>query len=353
MPVVSAATFRTWAAGRTGGAIGALLRVLAECAEVPVKWYVRRRNDAYDSGRSKITRVAAPVISLGNLTVGGTGKTPFVAWLAQWFLERKVPVTLISRGYGSRSGPNDEARELALRLPDVPHLQNPDRVAAAQTALQANARQVLLLDDAFQHRRIARDLDIVLLDALDPFGCGHLLPRGLLRELPASLRRAQVVALSRADAISRAERISIRTEVERLAPQADWLEVVHRPTQLRSANGAAAGIEQLREGAVAAFCGLGNPDGFRHTLEQLQVTLAGWKVFPDHCPYHPQQVLALEAWLQGIAAERVVCTMKDLVKLPFEQLAGKPLWGLAVELEVIEGKELLERRLEKIAGQFS
>lgn len=325
-----------------------MLRMLAGCAEVPVAWFVRRRNEAFDAGRSPITRVNAPVVSLGNLTVGGTGKTPFVAWLAEWFLNHGLAVTLISRGYGSRGGPNDEAKELALRLPDVPHLQNRDRVAAAQEALRANANQVLLLDDAFQHRRIARDLDIVLLDALDPFGCEHLLPRGLLREPPENLRRAHVVALSRADAISLPEREAIRERVEKLAPQADWLEVVHRPTHLRSHSGEVEPLEQLQQGTIAAFCGLGNPEGFRHTLEQLGVSLAGWKVFPDHCPYRPHHVHALTKWLQRLSADRVICTMKDLVKLPYEEIAGRPLWGLAVEIEIVAGKEKLEERLRRL-----
>jgi tetraacyldisaccharide 4'-kinase len=168
---------------------------------------VRQRNRWFDRAGSHVQRVAAPVISVGNITVGGTGKTPFVAWLAQWFALRQMPVTIISRGYGSRRGtPNDEALELAARLPDVPHLQNPDRVAAAEQALHANATQVLILDDAFQHRRLARDLDIVLLDALEPFGYEHLLPRGLLREPIESLSRAHVVALSRSDAVDEPRR---------------------------------------------------------------------------------------------------------------------------------------------------
>ena len=131
------------------------------------KAIIGSKNRRFDSGQQRPTVIAAPVISVGNLTVGGTGKTPLVCWLAEWFRERHIDVTLISRGYGARRGrPNDEAMELAARLPSVPHLQNADRVAAARQALASNPRQVLILDDAFQHRRIARDLDIVLLDAL-------------------------------------------------------------------------------------------------------------------------------------------------------------------------------------------
>ncbi|MFM7073908.1 MAG: tetraacyldisaccharide 4'-kinase, partial [Planctomycetota bacterium] len=165
------------------GFIAVLLRGVFGLAERPYAWAVAARNRSYDSGRSPINRVDVPVVSVGNLSVGGTGKTPLVAWLAQWFLERGVRVVLVSRGYGAAAGEtNDEARELAIRLPNVPHLQNRYRHAAAQRAIEQHDAQLILLDDAFQHRRLHRDLDIVLLDGLDPFGGERLLPRGLLRE---------------------------------------------------------------------------------------------------------------------------------------------------------------------------
>jgi len=358
MLFLDAATFRAWASGRQQGPIASLLRMLAGCAEPVTAWYVARRNARFDSGRNPSERVAAPVISVGNLTVGGTGKTPFVAWLAEWFRQRQVPVTLISRGYGKQgAGPNDEARELALRLPDVPHVQNPDRVAAAKGALKNNPQQVLILDDAFQHRRIARDLEIVLLDALDPFGCDHLLPRGLLREPPRSLRRADVVALSRADAISAAERMQIRARVAELAPQAMWLEVTHRPTALVSTTGERLPLSWLAGRKIAAFCGLGNPAGFEHTLQSTGAVVAHWQAFPDHCPYSPQQVQQLERWLRTADCDAVVCTLKDLVKLPYESLAEKRLWGLAIELEFLSGCEeltpLLAQLVERVVNQAS
>src|SRR5262249_2502673 len=155
---------------------------------------------------------------------------------------------------------------LAARLPGVPHLQNPDRIAAAREALRASQQQVLLLDDAFQHRRLARDLDIVLLDALEPFGYGRLLPRGLLREPISSLARAQVVALSRSDAVEEATRREIEAHVRQHAPQAVWLELAHQPCGFVAVGGAETPLGELRGMRVAAFCGIGNPEGFRHTL---------------------------------------------------------------------------------------
>ena len=151
-------------------------RGLLAAAEIPYAAAVRRRNQHYDRPDA-CQRVPVPVVSVGNLTLGGTGKTPMVEWLARWFQAQGVRVALVSRGYGSRAGrPNDEALELAQCLPGVPHVQNPDRVAAARQAIDAHQAQLILLDDGFQHRRLARDLDLVLVDALEPVGFGHVFP---------------------------------------------------------------------------------------------------------------------------------------------------------------------------------
>jgi len=297
--------------------------------------------------------VAAPVISVGNLTVGGTGKTPLVAWLAEWFARRQVPVTIISRGYGAKAGkPNDEALELAFRLPEARQLQNPDRVAAAEEALQQNAQQVLVLDDAFQHRRLARDLDIVLLDALEPFGYERLLPRGLLREPVESLSRAQVVALSRSDAITADQRQAIEKRVRGIAPNVVWLEMTHRPAGLASFGGVSLDFAELAKGQVAVFCGIGNPAGFRHTLTQCGIQPCGFLELPDHCAYSLADLSRITTWLTALpAAQHVVCTRKDLVKIPQGNLAGKRLWALEIELEINRGQDELEALLEKIHHQ--
>src|SRR5205823_9863977 len=129
---------------------------------------------------------------VGNLTLGGTGKTPCVEYVARYFRARGRRVVILSRGYG-----DDEARLLADNLPDVPHLQGQDRVALADQAAKGWPADVLVLDDGFQHRRLARDLDIVLIDATEPWGYGRLFPRGLLRESPEGLRRADLVVLTR------------------------------------------------------------------------------------------------------------------------------------------------------------
>ncbi len=348
--MLSPTQFRDLVSGRSVGVGPACLRGLLAAAEPVYSAAVRAKNLRFDAGHTQPVRVAAPVISVGNLTVGGTGKTPLVCWLAQWFRARGVVVTLISRGYGARSGrPNDEALELAARLPDVPHVQNPDRVAAARQALSSNPRQVLILDDAFQHRRLARDLDIVLLDALEPFGHERLLPRGLLREPVASLARAHVVALSRADAVDQSERERVRQRVREVAPQALWAELTHQPIGFVNHAGQRLALDALRGQPVVAFCGIGNPAGFRHTLASCGLAVVAFRVLDDHCAYPLAEVARLAAWMHESSAIATICTRKDLVKIPQDELGGKPLWALEIELAVPAGEE----ELVEILGRLS
>ena len=237
--------------------MAAALRGILAAAEVPYAWAVRRRNRRYDCGAKAVHRVDVPVISVGNLTLGGTGKTPMVEWIVRRFLAQGKKVGIISRGYGARGGPNDEARELAWKLPGVPHVQDPDRVAAARRAIREFGCQVLVLDDAFQHRRIARDLDIVLLDALEPLGYEHVFPRGTLREPVEGLARADVVALSRADLLTAEQRAAIRDRVAKLSPEAVWVEVVHAPLGLVAVGtGRRSGGRRRDAYATAAAAGI-------------------------------------------------------------------------------------------------
>ncbi|HEY1186298.1 MAG TPA: tetraacyldisaccharide 4'-kinase, partial [Gemmata sp.] len=139
-------------------------------ASGPYGLAARTRNALFDRGWKRTHRAPVPVVSVGNLTLGGTGKTPCVEWVARFFREREVQVTILSRGYGSAGGQNDEALVLEDNLPDVPHLQGADRVALAATAVEELEAELLVLDDGFQHRRLHRDLDIVLIDATRPPG---------------------------------------------------------------------------------------------------------------------------------------------------------------------------------------
>jgi tetraacyldisaccharide 4'-kinase len=334
--------------GQRRGLRAALLRGLLALAEVPYRGTVAWRNWRYDRSASKSQRVGVPVVSVGNLTVGGTGKTPMVAWLARWFRERGVRVAVVSRGYGAAEGQrNDEAMELELRLPDVPQMQNPDRVAGALAAIEEFQCQLVLLDDGFQHRRLRRDVDIVLLDATEPFGFGHLLPRGLLREPVSSLRRAHAVVLSRADAVAPERREGIRAKVRRHAPSAVWAEASHAPAALVNSAGGSRPPHDLRGKRILAFCGIGNPGAFRRTLAALGAEEATFREFADHHAYRREDIAELAQAARGCSADLAVCTQKDLVKIRADWLGETPLFALQIDLEITAGRPELEALLAK------
>lgn len=335
--------------GRRRGVGAALARGGLSLAALGYRAGVAWRNRSFDRGGRSIARAEVPVVSVGNLTLGGTGKTPCVAWLARWWRQRQVRVTILSRGYGAGdAGANDEALELEDLLPDVPHLQDPDRAAMARLAVEEFESQLLLLDDGFQHRQLARDLDLVLLDALNPWGFGRVFPRGLLREPVAGLARADVVGLTRADLVSPQARSEIRGQALRHNPRAIWLELSHRPRGLRNAGGVGAPLERLAAQRVAAFCGLGNPEGFRRTLAEAGFDLAALRPFPDHHRYRREDLTELGRWASELGVAALVTTHKDLVKIEVDELAGCPLWALAVELEFLSGQAELEDRLDQL-----
>jgi tetraacyldisaccharide 4'-kinase len=344
--------FRDLVSGRHKGLMATLARGVLRAAEVPYTVAVTLRNRRYDRGDVEVHNVGVPIITVGNLTLGGTGKTPMVKWLARRFQDAGLRVAIVSRGYGAADGKhNDEALELAQALPNVPHIQNRDRVAAAQQAIREFNSQLLLLDDGFQHRRLGRDLDIVLLDALEPFGFEHVFPRGTLREPLAGLGRAQVVCLSRADAISQLERDAVRERVARIAPQAAWCEAAHAASKLVNACGESQPLDILPKHRVAAFCGIGNPAGFRHTLTATGCEPVVWREFPDHHAYTIADHSELIMLAQNAKADVIVCTQKDLVKLPQRELDGMPLWAVAIEMKFLGGQEALEQRLDEVLKQ--
>ena len=274
MGIVDPGKFRELVGGRRRGAAAALLRLGLRIAEVPYTLAVRWRNHRYDTGRAEVHRIPVPVVSVGNLTLGGTGKTPMVEWIARWFRQRGVRVTVVSRGYGAEQGAlNDEGRELEAGLPDVPHVQNPDRVAGARMAVEEFDCQAIVLDDAFQHRRIARDVNLVMLDAAEPFGFEHVFPRGTAPRtaVGAGAGRHRGAFRGRSDRCGRA-RGRFAGAVAAWAPHAAWAEVVHAPRRLINASGEEASLESLANSPVAAFCGVGNPAGFQHTLRIVRVS---------------------------------------------------------------------------------
>lgn len=304
------------------------------------------RNKLFDFGFRKVERPAVPVISLGNLTTGGTGKTPFVAFLTQKFQQQSLQVALLSRGYRSLPGEeNDEKRLLDRLCPGVPHFQNPNRCASSRQAV-AEGAQLLILDDGFQHRKLARDLNLVLIDAVCPWGHGWLLPRGLLREPRSALRRADFVLITRADQCSTAELSQLKQEVGAYIPPDRIACAVFQPQSLVNASGETGSLESVEGETVWAFCAIGNPEGFRQTLKNAGFTVAGMQVFPDHHHYTEDDLTEIGRQAANSSASFILTTGKDLVKMSVCQLAGLPLWSLEIGVTLIEGESDLEQLLQ-------
>ena len=340
-------SFRHLADGsRTGPGATAARTALAALA-APYGVVVGLRNAAYDAGLLSVARAAVPVVSVGNLTLGGTGKTPLVAWIARRYLRRGCRVAIVSRGYGARAGQrSDEAAELARVLPDVPHVADRDRVAAVARAHRRGA-DLVVLDDGFQHRRLGRQLDIVVVDATDPFGCGHLFPRGLLREPLSSLRRADAVVLARATAVTAERRAEIRAALRAASGDgpAVWLEAGHQPVAIAESTGQRHPLDWLGGHRPAAFAGIGNPAAFRDTLTRLGAAPVAFRPFPDHHPYGAADVRALAEWAAATGATALVTTLKDLVKLPPDPFPV-PLVALEIALQPLGDATGLERLLD-------
>lgn len=336
------AAYHAIVSGARRGLFGAAARAgLSLCTPI------YRAGLAVDQLRTIPRRVDVPVVSVGNLTCGGTGKTPVVAWLTQRLKSSGWTPGLLSRGYKGADGANDEKLVLDALCPGTPHIQQRNRVAAAREL--ANSCDVLVLDDGFQHRRLARNVDIVLIDALRPWGYGHVLPRGLLREPPQALQRASLVVITRVDLISDAQRQKLEWTIGRFtgAPIATGR---FAPTRLVSPSGTKVKPRDLTSVRAAAFCGLGNPSGFAATLEQfgLDVPDERFRTFPDHHRYADADLRELGHWADQQGVDMLVTTRKDLVKLSDSHLGSTPVLAVDIAFEPMHRSELFDDVLPAI-----
>jgi tetraacyldisaccharide 4'-kinase len=321
---------------------------------------VRARNGLYSAGAFKSHKVNAAVICVGNLTVGGTGKTPLVVWLAKYLQSRGLRVAILTRGYKATDQKskiknqtyNDEPAELAAACSGIPIVVNADRVAGAKQAIRGSDAQVLILDDGFQHRRLARDIDIVAVDATMPFGFDKLLPAGLLREPVTGLRRAGAVVMTRCDQVGQERLAQIEGRVRQMNPEIVVSMSVHKPVGAVTREGTQIGLEELRGKKVYAFCGLGNPEAFFETIRRTGCVLVASESFDDHHNY-AGDCLSQICWHAGQhRADYILTTQKDwtkIVRLTASQKAP-PLVCLAVELTFIAGAELLTALIDRVVG---
>lgn len=341
----------TWGWYDDGAAAGAL-RALLRPASAAFGAVVRQRNRRYDADTSAAPRGVLPALSVGNLTVGGTGKTPVSSWFAAALRRRGASPSLVLRGYG-----DDEWRVHQLLTPDVPVHVSPDRVAAMREA-RAGGSDCAVLDDAFQHRRAPRVSDVVLVSADRWNGRTDLLPAGPFREPMGSLRRATAAVVTvKAASPAAVERVCVAIAaaapqlpvcVVRLVP--DGLhEVAVAPLRgaVEPATAQAHQLDALVGRRVAALSAIADPEAFARQLGDHGANLVHHLRFPDHHHFTEADVKGVFKVLHG--ADLVVCTLKDAVKLaPLWPRAATPLWYVSQTVVVDRGAEVLERECDRV-----
>jgi tetraacyldisaccharide 4'-kinase len=292
----------------------------------------------YDAGWLKAKRLRGVVISVGNLTTGGTGKTPMVLWLAARLLAQGKSVAILSRGYKGSGGTSDEIELMRRRLGDgVRFGVGPDRFASG-TKLESERRvDVFLLDDGFQHRDLARDLDILMIDGMRELKRESMLPSGSLREPVSGARRADILVVSRSGEKAPVESIDSKRQ-----------PVFFAQTRLVEFRRLGVGAPELKHGSTIsrapsfAFCGVGNPDAFFADLVSWRVELAGERAFRDHHAYSELDVERLEAEADKVSAADFVTTEKDAANLA---VAGgrfrRPVWVAVIDFVISAESEFV------------
>jgi tetraacyldisaccharide 4'-kinase len=331
--------------GRRRGAGPALLRFATRLAEPFYSGAMIARNTLFNARILPSHHLPVPVISVGNITAGGTGKTPVVLWLAQHLRDAGLHPAILMRGYKrDQSQISDEEEMLRHALNDdgasppvIVHAQ-PDRVAGGRRVLREHPDvNVFILDDGFQHRRLRRQFDLVLIDALNPFGYDHVHPRGLLREPLRALSRADAFMLTRSDQVSTDERRRIATILRMHNPTAPLYEARHAHTELIAPDATRLSLDKLQARRFFAFAGIANPLALEQQLSSLPGVLGGHHWFPDHHPYTERDVLTLREQAQATNADLLLTTEKDWPKLhplPASTNGAIPIYRLSLKIHL-------------------
>jgi len=322
-------------------------QAVARAVVWPYSGVMTLRRWAYNRGVLPSAEAAVPVICVGNITTGGTGKTPMVDWVVCRLKEAGGKPAILTRGYKSVGGKSDEA-ELLKRRCGVNVVVNPDRLAGARAATDEGA-DVLVMDDGFQHMRLRRDMDIVLIDAMNPFGFGCCLPLGRLREPLSALRDAHAIVITRSDVVIPEFIEYLEEELNRRAPQASIHLGAHKPTGFIDSDGQEIPLDDISGRKVLIFAGIGNPRAFITTVENLGAEPVDFCIFSDHQEYSPAVIQRIYDRADAGGAEILVTTEKDHVKLA-EFEFDRPLWTVVVEMDVSRDRQELVDKIRNTAG---
>jgi tetraacyldisaccharide 4'-kinase len=353
--------------GHSKGWIAAVLRAVLSILATIYSLIIRLRNLLYNQRVFKIHHNETPVISIGNITLGGTGKTPLVIWLCNYLHKQNLSCAILTRGYKTQTKTKtsnnttintitDEPAVLSENCRHVEVIVDPDRVAGAAKAIEEFGAKVLIMDDGFQHRRLARDLDIVTIDATQPFGYGKIFPAGLLREPPTSLGRADAVVITRCDQISEPELGKIKNKLLTINPKLLIAQSIHAAANIISTDNSETSVEQLNGSKIFAFCGIGNPNSFITTIEALGAEITGSKIYNDHHQYTQSNLVDIYTQAGLAGAEFILTTQKDWTKIkPLKpDIEDIRLAYMVVEIKFIAGRDKLTCLIkDTLAGKIS
>lgn len=357
--------------GEERGVIATLLLALLKGLSWVYSSVIALRVFLYQHGILEQYRLPCKVISLGNITVGGTGKTPTAQTLAATIRDHGFKVAILNRGYRANwrgtvgvvsdgkhifmtaHEAGDEAFQLAKNLPGIPIIIGKNRALSGQYAVEHFQVDVVILDDGYQHLQLARDVNIVLIDALNIFGNNYLLPRGTLREPLKNLDRADAVLLTKVDQSNDEAMATIRSTLARYNDQAVIVESVHRPqgfsevaSWYKDAATAIQPIDTLKSVKILAFSGIGNPSSFEQTLNDLETEMIAAVRYPDHYSYAMSEMQRLMQQAIDAGAQALVTTEKDAVKIPAEFIHSHrplPVYVLTIEVELTDsGGEFID-----------
>jgi tetraacyldisaccharide 4'-kinase len=325
-----------------------IIRAISKIAAYSYSSAITLRNLSYDKKIIKSYKVPAFVLSIGNITAGGTGKTPLVIWLCKFLTSKKFHCSVLTRGYKTnKSVLSDEPAMICENCPDTKIVVNPDRVAGAKKAIEDYGSNVLIMDDGFQHRRLYRDLNIVTIDSVEPFGYGKLLPSGLLREPVTSLSRADAVILTRCDQAKSEKLLDIERMCKVINNKIITARTIHAPALLKTSAGTEFAFDYIKNKRIFAFCGIGNPQSFYNTINSLGALLVDTKIYDDHYHYTDNDLAEISNQAGKAGADLILTTEKDWTKLKSLSINEILLAYLKIELKFLTGLEQITELIIK------
>ncbi len=369
-------------AGRRRGRFDLVMQDILFVASRFYRMAIQFRIWMYDKRVIRNHALGCLVVSIGNLSCGGTGKTPVVEVFARTLSMQGRKVAILSRGYRSKKRSlgyklmhmfriqkmeippkvvsdgkdlllnseyaGDEPYMLASNLQDVAVLVDKDRVKAGLYAVEEYKSDVIILDDGFQYLMLKPHINIVLVDSTDPFGNGHVLPRGILREPIKNIRRADYIFLTKSDGSHKLNHL--KHFIRRHTRRAEIIECTHRPQYLVElfSGGRKAPLDKLKGAKVAALSGIAVPASFEHFLEQLGAELVLTDSYADHHRYTQQEIIDFVNQAKAVGAEFIVTTEKDAVRIPKLGRCDVPIYFLRIEIDILSGQESFDQCISRI-----